>query len=725
MRYKCVKQYDSTDCACACIASIAWNYGKRISLAEIQNYTNMDKEGININDIINASQNIGLHAIAAKKTEEFDSSEIELPCIAHTYLENGEGHYIIIFKIKKNKLDIFDPAVGILTINKGNFFDSIFTEFSPYIWSGILVFLKPGKDFIINSKQKKSRKFWELIASQKRNAIKIIVLSFLSMLLSILMSFYFQIIIDKIIPNKWVYTLALVTLLFIGMNIANAYINKLRVKESLVISKNINLKMSLDYYRHVLNLPLSFHESRKNGDIISRFQDASRVQEILVTSILILPVDVMFIIIVGIILCIKSIELFVLVLLMCFSYMVAIVMYRERYSVLNAKNMNQQSVMTSHLVDSLDGIETIKVYQKEDRTFNAGKEKFIKYQNLIIDLGNAENNQAALKTIINSVGQILIICVGALGVINGFITIGELITYSILIKYMLMPISDIVNLQPEYYNAKVAMERLQTIMEAEKEDNLGRYLINIDHIEMNDVNFSFNSNKNVLNSIKIKVEKGKNTAIVGDNGCGKTTVAKLFMKLYIPQSGNININNVDISKLSNQFVRKHIGYVTQEDFVFSGSIKDNLLMGEIDISEERLITVAKMMGVHDFVSKMSRGYDSVLTERGKNISKGQRQKIALARAVLNNPDFLILDEATSNMDIISERKIIEALKKDTNITLIIISHRLNNIMDCDQIYVMDGGYIVAEGRHNSLLRDSLLYKKYYENQEEDNEKEYN
>lgn len=172
-------------------------------------------------------------------------------------------------------------------------------------------------------------------------------------------------------------------------------------------------------------------------------------------------------------------------------------------------------------------------------------------------------------------------------------------------------------------------------------------------------------------------------------------------------------------------MRKHIGYVTQEDFVFSGSIKDNLLMGEIDISEERLITVAKMMGVHDFVSKMSRGYDSVLTERGKNISKGQRQKIALARAVLNNPDFLILDEATSNMDIISERKIIEALKKDTNITLIIISHRLNNIMDCDQIYVMDSGYIVAEGRHNTLLRDSLLYRKYYENQEEDNEKEDN
>ena len=282
---------------------------------------------------------------------------------------------------------------------------------------------------------------------------------------------------------------------------------------------------------------------------------------------------------------------------------------------------------------------------------------------------------------------------------------------------MLMPISNIVNLQPEYYIAKVAMERLDSIMGVEKEYGLGDDLTGIQCIEMKNINFGFNSYKDVLNLAGVQIDKGKNIAIVGDNGSGKTTIAKLLMKLYLPQTGKILINNVDHLKLSLNYLRKHIGYVTQEDFIFSGSIRDNLLMGENNITEDQLVTVAKMMGVHDFVSNMPRGYDSILTERGNNISKGQRQKIALARAVLYNPDFLILDEATSNMDIISERKIIETLKNDTNITLIIITHRLNNIMDCNRIFVMDKGQIVAEGNHEALLNKSQLYRKYYENQE--------
>ncbi|MDW2800054.1 peptidase domain-containing ABC transporter [Clostridium boliviensis] len=717
MRYKCIKQYDSADCASACIASIVWHYGKKVSLSKIQNYTNMNKDGININDIINASQRLGMLASAAKKTEKFNSSEIELPCIAHVYLENGAGHFIVIYDIKKDNLIISDPAVGLIKVDKDGFFNSNYTESSPYKWSGILIFLKPGKDFTKNSEETNNRKFWKLVIFQRENAIKIIILSFLSMLLSILMSFYFQIIIDIVIPNKWEYSLVLITFIFIGLTIINAYISKLRIKLSLDISKNISLKLSLDYFEHTLNLPLSFHESRKNGDIISRFQDASKIQEILVTSILVLPVDIMFIIIVGIILCLKSIQLFILVLIMCISYIISIVIYREKYSILNAKHMNQQSVMTSHLVDCLDGIETIKVYQKENNIFNSGKLKFNKWQNLILQLGNVENNQAALQTIINSVGEILILCVGTFEVIHGLITLGELITYNILIRYMLMPISNIVNLQPEYHMAKVAMERLDSIMDAQIEFYSGYNLESIKRIEMRNINYSFNSYKNVLNLIGIKIDKGKNIAIVGDNGSGKTTIAKLLMKLYMPQSGEIFINSVDYSKLSLNYVRKHIGYVTQEDFIFSGSVKDNLLMGEINISEDRLVAVAKMMGVHDFVSIMPRGYDSVLTERGNNISKGQRQKIALARAVLYNPDFLILDEATSNMDINSEHKIIETLKKDTNITLIIITHRLNNILDCNRIFVMDKGYIVAEGSHEDLLKNSQLYRKYYENQE--------
>lgn len=299
MKYKSVKQYESTDCASACIASISWYYGKKVSLSKLQQYTNMNKEGSSVFDIIKACEKVGLKANAAKKMETFNEDVISVPCIAHVFLEDGVGHYLIIYTIKKEKIIISDPAIGLMCIDKKDFFNSFFSEKSPYVWSGILIFVEPGENFKeIIVKEKDGHSFGKLIFAEKKLSLQIFFLSLFSMFFNMLNVYYYKVMLDVLIPKMWVNSLILYTLFFIILNIINVYINKLRVKKALEISKNINLKLSLEYYQKVLNLPISFLNGRKNGEFISRFQDINKIQEILVTSVLIMPIDLILIIII-------------------------------------------------------------------------------------------------------------------------------------------------------------------------------------------------------------------------------------------------------------------------------------------------------------------------------------------------------------------------------------------------------------------------------------------
>ena len=306
-KYKSVKQYDTMDCANACIASIAWYYGKKISPARLQQYTNIKIDGTSVSDIVYACKKIGLNAEAAKKTENFNMDEISCPCIAHVNLENGSGHYIVIYKVRKSDVIISDPALGLIKINKQDFSNFNYTEKSQYIWSGVIIFVAPNKDFLKRDfYERKEHDFLKLILSEKKASVHIIILSLISTILTLVGAFYFKVLLDLIVPNGWVYTLILVSMIFIMIRLSGIFVNKIIVVKSLKFSKNINLKLSLEYYRKILRLPISFLNTRKNGEIISRFQDINNIQEVLILSLLILPSDIAMIISLSIILIAKS-----------------------------------------------------------------------------------------------------------------------------------------------------------------------------------------------------------------------------------------------------------------------------------------------------------------------------------------------------------------------------------------------------------------------------------
>lgn len=418
--------------------------------------------------------------------------------------------------------------------------------------------------------------------------------------------------------------------------------------------------------------------------------------------------------IIGIILSLKGTKLLIMVLLMCLGYLFVTVLFRNNYLIYNSKQMISQANMMSYLVDSLEGIETIKVYCQESKFYEMGKQKLLNWQNSIVKLADIENNQTALKTIISSLGRFVIMCVGAIAVIYGNITVGDLVAYNVLIGYLLNSIDDIVDIQPQFHAAQVAMERLDIIIQSMSEDEKGKNLLNINKIVFDNIDFTYNSECRVLKKVNFSISKGEKIAIIGGNGSGKTTLAKLLVKLYSGNSGHIYFDNEDISNIGRKSIRKNIIYVSQEDFIFSSNIKENLKFGNENISDEKMLHVAKIIGVHDFVKLLPRFYESILEEKGSNLSKGQKQKLAIARAILREPQMLILDEATNGMDSFSESKIMEYLKKDEDIALIVITHRLDNLRDFDCIYVIDEGKIIAKGKLDELLNDFPEYKKHME-----------
>lgn len=306
-------------------------------------------------------------------------------------------------------------------------------------------------------------------------------------------------------------------------------------------------------------------------------------------------------------------------------------------------------------------------------------------------------------------------------IMSGEITLGSLMAFSSLSGYFMDPIGRLISLQLSIQEASISLKRISEIYEVEKEQEDDTDKIKLEKldgdIELNNVTFRYGSRSPVLKNVTIKIPKGKKVALVGESGSGKTTVSKLILKYYSPEEGEVKINDYNIEELDLYSLRENIAYVPQNVELFSGSIRDNLILGKANANYEEIKVACENSGCKEFVEKLPGKYETFLEEAGGGLSGGEKQRIALARAILKKPKFLILDEATSNLDFISEAKIFDTLfKKGKNITMLIIAHRLSTIRSCDIIYVMDNGKVVEFGDHDTLLKKKGYYYKLYVSQ---------
>jgi ATP-binding cassette subfamily B protein len=717
-KYYCVKQHDITDCGAACLATISKQYGFRTSITKIREVAGTDKQGTNAYGVIKAAEQLGFSAKGVKGDKSAFFSEFPLPCIAHVIVDGALLHYVVIHKITKKQIIFADPGKGIVKITPEEFFGEKPEEGKPpvYQWSGVLVLMVPNSTFEKGDETKGLfQRFFHLLLPQKRLILNVFVASMLITVLGILGTFYFKVLFDDILTAGLTKTLHILSVGVILLNLFKVLLSAFRSHLLLYLSQKIDIALLLGYYRHVLQLPMNFFGTRKVGEIISRFNDASKVRDAISGATLTIMIDTIMVVVGGVILYSQNGYMFGVTLVVVILYFIIVFSFNKWYKRLNQEQMENNAQLTSYLVESLNGIQTVKAYNTERKVSLETEIKFIRLLRSIFKLSWVSNLQGSLVGFVELTGGIVILWVGAVNVIKGNLSIGQLITYNSLLAYFLDPVKNLINLQPQMQTAIVAADRLGEILdlEPERSSNEERKLTPLTmqgDINFKNITFRYGTRRTVLEHITMHIKQGERIALVGESGSGKTTLVKLILNLYHPEEGDILINNNNIKDINLESLREKIAYIPQETFLFSGSIMDNLILGLDDVTTEEVIEASKKAQAHDFINELPLRYDTRLEENGSNLSGGQRQRLAIARAILKKPDILILDEATSNLDSITERAIEDTVEEySKGITTIIIAHRLSTIKRCNMIYVMERGKIIEEGNHEQLIRFNGQY----------------
>jgi ATP-binding cassette subfamily B protein len=559
-------------------------------------------------------------------------------------------------------------------------------------------------------------KYAPLLLPHKRS-LAVVCLAFgLLIVLGVTTSFYYKYIIDEVIVTKAEFTLTSLSIGVLLIAVTQAFVEMSRgILINHVVYK-ANLRLTFSYITHVLKLPVSFFDSRRTGEILSRLDDLANIQESLSGTALSLVMDTVLLIVFGPILfainnMLFSISVASILLVSVIMYIFSTV-YRKYYALLR----HQEAGVYSTLVEIVSGVYTVKALNAEMTARNDYEKSQMAAVWTSWKASNLRIMQGLLTGIINGATGIVIFWVGSSGIIKDMFSFGTLISFNALLAYFTGPLFRMVNLQSSLQEAFVAAERVSEILEMEREQPEGSRLLKPAALEgeiaFSHVRFKYGMRPPVYQDLSFHIKKGQWAAFVGPSGCGKTTLVKLLLKFYEPESGSVFIDGHDARDMDAVSLRARIGYVPQDVYMFSGIIAENIALRDPSASLEEVMDAAKKAGADEFVNKLPERYNAKVSERGATLSGGERQRLALARALLGNPDLVILDEATSNLDSESERlihKTIEKLRGD--MTVVMIAHRLTTVQKCDVIFVMDKGAIIESGSHDALLAQNGAYKR--------------
>ena len=606
-----------------------------------------------------------------------------------------------------------DPAEGkIIKKKKEDFFQDFANE---------LMLCIPNANFIPDKEKAKSvfSRFASLILSQKKLFVLAILGSIVLTALGIISTVFNKLLMDEIIPYNLKNQLVAFCIGFGLINVFSILLSAARQHLLLHLSLRIDIPLTLKYFDHIFNLPFSFFGSRKVGDILTRFQDVGTVKDIFSDILLSLLLDIMLTIISGIILAVINIRLFLIILVMTIVSIVLVYIFKQPYKKLNKEAMEKASAMNSEIIDDLKGAETIKSFGVEKLTMDQIEQKYISSLKVGYRGNVLSNIQGSISSFIGNIGNLILTGVATYFVMDGNITLGTMMMFMQLSSYFMDPVGRLISLQMKIQEANIALTRMSELLDLEEEQEKSENLkkgFNIDgDISVKNVSFRYGAGRLILKDINLDIKKGETVALVGETGGGKTTLAKLILGLYTPSEGNIIINNNDLESIDKRELRNQVGYVPQNVQLFSTSVMDNIRFGKQDATLEQVQEVASKAGCSGFINEMPTKYYTYLEEAGTNLSGGERQRLALARTLLKEPKILVLDECTSNLDFLIERKIMDTLN-ELKCTKIIIAHRLSTIKNADKIVVLENGSIEEIGNHEELIKKNGLYKKIYDSQ---------
>ncbi len=706
LRFPFIEQYDEMSCGPTCLMMIARYYGKNFSSARIRELASVDQTGASLADLAFAAEQVGFATRVLKLTYE-TLQTVHHPCIIH-----WRGfHFVIVYKTNAKYAWIADPGLGLRKISRQEVCEN---------WKGITLVLEPGPELERQKDDRVSaRHFVQYITPHKRILLEVFFASVLLNLLGLASPIFTQNVVDNVLGHN---NPSLLNLMLVGMILVLVFrvlINSLRAYLIAHTSIRIDLRMLTVFYRHMLALPLGYFKARRIGDFISRFADNGKVREFLADTALSMVLDCIMILVYLALMFYYNVQMTLLALLLVPVVIVITAVFTPLLRRLTIDYLTAASESESDLIESIAGIDTVKAMGLEHRERTRWEDKFTKSLNIELRLTKTTIAYEALGDFAGTFSTTLILWVGAYKVMQGDLSVGKLMAYMVLVGGIVTPIDRVIRAWDKIQQTLVSINRLNEVLAAKPElpqslsDHNGMLLdqprgeVTFDRVFFR---YSGQGNPYILSNISVKILPGQTIAVVGRSGSGKSTFAKLVLRFWDTTHGRILLDGYDIRHLNLADLRRHVGIVPQETFLFDGTIRENITLNDPHETTAGLIEVSKLANAHDFIANLPLGYDTRVGESGLSLSGGQKQRISIARALYRDPEILIFDEATNALDAESEQSIqknMEAILEGK--TAIIVAHRLSTIRNADRILVFDNGEIVEEGPHEELMAKRGLY----------------
>ena len=706
-------QMDSQDCGPASLKIIAKHFGRYYSLQYLRDRCGITNQGISLLDLSTGAENIGLRTLAIKCTIEEVITSVPFP----TILFWNENHFVVLYHADKKHMWVSDPAKGRIKYTHEEFRRGWYPKKEN---KGVLLAVEPTVDFQKNKQQKEREKnsfinILRYFIPYKMSFITIFVIMFIVTLFQGILPFISKAVIDVGIKT---FDLNFINMVLIGnicILLSITIFNVIRDWLLLHITSRVNIALISDYLIKLMKLPVTFFENKLLGDILQRARDHERIRNFIMNNSLSLIFSIFTFIIFGIILLIYNAIIFYIFLAGSILYVLWVLLFLSIRRKLDWEYFELISKDQSYWVETVSAIQDIKIYNYEKHRRWKWEEiqaRLYKVNKRVLNVTNSQNMGAQF---IENIKNMSIVFYCASAVITGDITFGIMISTQFVIGMLNGPLIQFINFIISAQYAKISFLRMNEIHQLEDEEaplSISTSIIPAcrDMI-LENVHFQYSVNAPmILKNIYLQIPQNKVTAIVGGSGSGKSTLLKLLVRLYKPSYGEIKMGGMNVSIINLKHWREICGVVMQDGKLFSDTIVNNIILDDEHINYDRLHEVCRIAQIEDEINSMPKGYETMIGETGRGLSGGQKQRLLIARALYKKPDFLFLDEATNSLDVINERKIVEALNNAfNNRTVVIIAHRLSTVRNADQIVVMNQGYIAEIGRHDELMEKKGYY----------------
>ena len=707
-RFPVEYQMDSQDCGPACLKIIAKHFGKFYSLQSLRDKCGITKEGVSLLDLSTGAESIGLRTLAIKCTIDDVVNSVPFPAIIFW----KDSHFVVVYHANKKYIWVSDPAKGRIKYTHEEFKKGWYQKGAK---QGVLLAIEPTAEFKDSKAEREQRKntfssILKYFTPYQRNFTLIFVIMLLVTALQGMLPFISKAVIDVGIKTSDVNFINMVLIGNISILLSVMIFNVIRDWILMHITARVNIALISDYLIKLMKLPVTFFENKLLGDILQRAQDHERIRSFIMNNSLSLIFSILTFVVFSIILLIYNAIIFYIFISGSILYAGWVLLFLNIRKKMDWEYFELLSKNQSYWVETVSSIQDIKIYNYEKHRRWKWEEiqaRLYHVNKRVLAITNAQNLGTQFIESIKNMG-IVFFC--ATAVIKGEITFGVMISTQFIIGMLNGPLVQFINFIVSAQYAKISFLRINEIKQLEDEEELlsvGSTTILPENksLILDNVNFQYTANSPlVLHNIYLHIPENKVTAIVGGSGCDKSTLLKLLVRLYKPSYGDIKMDKMNVNAINLRQWRSMCGVVMQDGKIFNDTILNNIVLDDEHIDYEQLRKVCRIAQIEDEINAMPKGFETNIGENGRGLSGGQKQRLLIARALYRNPQYLFLDEATNALDTINEKKIVEALNNAfLQRTVIVVAHRLSTIRNADQIVVLDKGYIVEVGNHDSLM----------------------